>query len=87
MPAIASRKPSAIAALAIFAGLSTGVAVQASSTCPDERASRQVPTNLARCTELERNVRHPDGSRKAVVARVGRESPAGAESGAVPSGT
>ncbi len=63
MPAIASRKPSAIAALAIFAGLSTSVAVQASSTCPDERASRQVPTNLARCTELERDVRHPDGSR------------------------
>src|SRR6266571_723391 len=63
MPAIASRKPSVIAALAIFAGLSTSVAVQASSTCPDERASRQVPTNLARCTELERDVRHPDGSR------------------------
>ena len=31
----------------------------ASATCPDEQTTRQVPTNLAQCAMLERDVRRP----------------------------
>jgi len=62
MTRVAPRRRSALAVLTLFAGLLASVAAQASSTCPDERETKQVPTNLARCKELADAVRHPDGA-------------------------
>jgi hypothetical protein len=60
MTCISLRAPSAIAALAVCAGLASSLAVQASSTCPDERATPQVaPEDPGFCKKLEPIVKHP----------------------------
>jgi hypothetical protein len=46
-------------ALASCIALLANIAAQASSTCPDEQATRQVPTDLALCARLEADVRAP----------------------------
>lgn len=57
MTGMASRAPAA--ALTFGAILFSGWAAFAASTCPDERATPQVPKNLALCRELEPIVRNP----------------------------
>src|ERR1700752_3997586 len=54
-----SRGRMAIATLASCLGLLANIAAQASSTCPDEQATKQVPTDLALCEKLESDVRSP----------------------------
>jgi hypothetical protein len=56
--AVMSRAPSA-AVLTICLGLLSTLAVQASSTCPEQQTTPQVPTNLALCKQLEPTIRNP----------------------------
>ena len=62
MLAIASRAPSAVAALTICVALLSTLAVQASPTCPEEQTSLQAPQTpqeVAYCKQLEPKMRNP----------------------------
>src|ERR1041385_6480213 len=59
MALIRPRGRLAIATLAGCIGLLSSLGVQASSTCPDEQPTKQVPTDLDLCTRLEPIVRAP----------------------------
>jgi hypothetical protein len=58
-----SRGHMAAAALASCISLLANIAAQASSTCPDEQSTPQVPTDLALCARLEGDVRSPHSFR------------------------
>jgi hypothetical protein len=52
-----SRGFAAMLVMAIGAGLAANA--YASATCPDEQTTQQVPTDLAKCAMLEKDVRRP----------------------------
>jgi hypothetical protein len=59
MPAVISRAPSAAVALTICLGLLSTLAAQASSTCPEQQTTPQVPADPKYCKQLEATVRNP----------------------------
>ncbi len=63
MRIFATCAPSAVAALAICAGLLANPAALASPTCPEEHATAQLPKDLDLCKRLLPLVRNPGGMR------------------------